>query len=289
MTPKDATVPQPARHWTPAPMPHSGQLPDVQGARDERGIHLDHAGVSGLRYPIVYVGRDGHSSPSVADFAFSVDVPPEDKGTHMSRFIEVLAAADPQFGVHTISGLARTVRTRAEARTARVAVTFPLFLPRSAPVSGSTALSEYEGRMTADVKDDTTSLSVGVRVPVTSLCPCSKAISDYGAHNQRGLLTVDVRTTTDEDGVAAVVELEELVEIAEASGSCPVFPLLKRSDERWVTMRAYDHPVFVEDMVRDVALALQADDRIAWFRIHAENLESIHAHNAFASTEWSRD
>lgn len=293
MTPKEPNTAQPPlagpQPWTTAPMPHSGELPDVQGAEDVRGIHLQRAGVSGLRYPVTVVGQDGEAHPTVADFAFSVDVPPSDKGTHMSRFIEVLAASDRRIGVRDMQELAATVRERAEAATARVRASFPLFLPRSAPVSGSTALSEYEARLVADATADDCALTIGVRVPVTSLCPCSKAISDYGAHNQRGLLTLDVRTTSDAAGVAHVIDLEELVEIAEAAGSCPVFPLLKRSDERWVTMRAYDHPVFVEDMVRDVAVKLQADERVAWFRIHAENLESIHAHNAFAATEWTRE
>ena len=182
----------------------------------------------------------------------------------------------------------KNIRERLEAECAHVEVAFPYFLERSAPVSGAKALMRYRCRFNAEAKGGEDDFAVGIQVPVTSLCPCSKAVSDYGAHNQRGYIDIEIRTRKTDDGLPEIVWFEELIEIAESSASAPVFPLLKREDERHVTMLAYDNPVFVEDIVRNLARKLMQDNRIIWFRARADNHESIHDHNAFAQVSWRR-
>jgi GTP cyclohydrolase I len=218
----------------------------------------------------------------------SVNLPHEFKGTHMSRFIEVLNEHRGEITMRTVPAILRDLRKKLDAESAHIHLVFPYFLERRAPVSGASALMDYECSFDAAVNGGTDKFVFGVRVPVTSLCPCSKAISDYGAHNQRGYITIDVQTIRDPENNFALVWFEELIDIAEQSASAPVYPLLKRADERHVTMQAFDNPVFVEDMVRNVALVLRNDPRIAWFRIDALNQESIHNHSAFASVEWDR-
>jgi GTP cyclohydrolase I len=263
-------------------------MEDVQGRRDEREVALDRVGVSGLRYPIVVLDRDHQKQHTVAILKMSVNLPHEFKGTHMSRFIEVLNEHRGEITMRTIPSVLRDLRKKLEAESAHIHLVFPYFLERRAPVSGASALMDYECSFDAEVNGGTDRFVFGVRVPVTSLCPCSKAISDYGAHNQRGYVTIDVQTIRDPENNFALVWFEELIDIAERSASAPVYPLLKRADERHVTMQAFDNPVFVEDMVRNVALVLKNDSRIAWFRIVALNQESIHNHSAFASVEWDR-
>jgi GTP cyclohydrolase I len=206
----------------------------------------------------------------------------------MSHFIEVLNRHRGEVTLRTLPALLTELRTRLDAERARVEIEFPYFLERTAPISGATSLMEYECSFVAEASADADDFVLGVRVPVATLCPCSKAISDYGAHNQRGVVVLAVRTRRCADGHPELVWIEELVGLAEAAGSCPVYPLLKRPDERYVTMRAYDNPVFVEDVVRNVAVALRRDERVIWFRVHAINFESIHNHNAFARIEWTR-
>ena len=263
-------------------------MEDVQGRRDEREVALDRVGVSGLRYPIVVLDRDHQKQHTVAVLKMSVNLPHEFKGTHMSRFIEVLNEHRGEITMRTVPVVLRDLRKKLDAESAHINLVFPYFLERRAPVSGASALMDYECSFDAAVNGGTDKFVFGVRVPVTSLCPCSKAISDYGAHNQRGYITIDVQTIRDPENNFALVWFEELIDIAEQSASAPVYPLLKRADERHVTMQAFDNPVFVEDMVRNVALALRNDSRIAWFRIDALNQESIHNHSAFASVEWDR-
>jgi GTP cyclohydrolase IB len=263
-------------------------MEDVQGRRDEREVALDRVGVSGLRYPIVVLDRDHQKQHTVAVLKMSVNLPHEFKGTHMSRFIEVLNEHRGEITMRTVPAVLRDLRKKLDAESAHIHLVFPYFLERRAPVSGASALMDYECSFDAAVNGGTDKFVFGVRVPVTSLCPCSKAISDYGAHNQRGYITIDVQTIRDPENNFALVWFEELIDIAEQSASAPVYPLLKRADERHVTMQAFDNPVFVEDMVRNVALVLRNDSRIAWFRIDALNQESIHNHSAFASVEWDR-
>lgn len=263
-------------------------MEDVQGRRDEREVALDRVGVSGLRYPIVVLDRDHQRQHTVAVLKMSVNLPHEFKGTHMSRFIEILNEHRGEITMRTVPTMLRDLRRRLDAESAHIHLVFPYFLERRAPVSGAGALMDYECSFDAAVNGGKDQFVFGVRVPVTSLCPCSKAISDYGAHNQRGYITIDVQTVRDVENNFALIWFEELIDIAEQSASAPVYPLLKRADERHVTMQAFDNPVFVEDMVRNVALVLRSDSRIAWFRIDALNQESIHNHSAFASLEWRR-
>jgi GTP cyclohydrolase IB len=263
--------------------PESVSLHDIQSQEDVRGIAIDDVGVSGLRYPITVLDQRAERQQTVAEISLSVGLPHHFKGTHMSRFLEVMNAHRGEVTVRTIPAILRELKQRLEAETARVDVRFPYFIEKHAPATGAAGLMDYDCAFKAEANGRAIDFVLEVRVPVTSLCPCSKAISDYGAHNQRGVIAVEVRAIDSE-----IVWIEEIVTVAERAGSAPVYPLLKRADERHVTMQAYDNPVFVEDMVRAVAVALSGDPRIAWFRVRADNDESIHNHRAFASVEWSR-
>lgn len=260
---------------------------DVQNQIDERGIPLDQVGVTDLRYPIVVLDRERERQQTIARLTMSVNLPHHFKGTHMSRFLEVLNRHRGEVTMRTLPSILRELKERLNAESARIAVAFPYFLEREAPASGSRALMDYGCSFVGEVNGDEEDFVLGVQVPVTSLCPCSKAISDYGAHNQRGVVTIEVRSAR-QDGEPALVWIEELIEIAERSASAPVYPLLKRADERHVTMQAYDNPVFVEDIVRNAATALKTDPRIASYRVHAVNQESIHNHGAFAEVACMR-
>lgn len=257
-------------------------LEDVQGRPDGRCLPIDEVGISGIRYPIAVWDREHGKQDTVGDISMSVDLPPEVKGAHLSRFVEVLHGCAGEITPHTMAAILKVMRQRLGTQCARFDISFPYFLRRAAPVTGSAALADYPCRLSGRADGGTTSLTVTVQVPVTSVCPCSKAISDYGAHNQRSHITIQVRPRRDEDGQPDLVWIEELIEIAEAAASSPVFPLLKRPDERHVTMHAHDHPVFVEDMARATAQALSADNRIDWFSVEAASDESIHNHAAFA-------
>lgn len=260
---------------------------DVQSRPDTRGIPLDEAGVSDLVYPIVVLDRRREKQQTVAKLSISVGLPHDAKGTHMSRFLEVLEKHRGEMTMRTMPVVLAALRERLAAESAKLEVSFPYFIERRAPVSQATGLMDYECSFVGFANAQTSDFMLRVRVPVTSCCPCSKEISDYGAHNQRGLITIEARTA-DSSNPEQWLWIEELVEIAESAASCPVYPVLKRPDERHVTMQAYDNPVFVEDMVRATAAKLKVDPRITWFRVHAENHESIHNHNAFASTTWTR-
>jgi GTP cyclohydrolase I len=261
---------------------------DLQGASDDRNIAIDQVGVTDLRYPIVILDRQHEKQQTIASFTMSVNLPHHFKGTHMSRFIEVLAQHRGEVTMRTLPAILQQLKAVLEAESARIEVRFPYFLDRVAPVSGAVAPMDYECWFVGEVNGESDDFVLGVRVPVTSCCPCSKAISDYGAHNQRGLVTIEVRGQRTTEGRPALIWIEELIDVAERSGSAPVYPLLKRADERHVTMQAYDNPVFVEDVVRNVAARLQSDTRVAWFRVEAVNQESIHNHSAFARIDWKR-
>ena len=263
-------------------------LEDIQNTHDHREIPIDKVGVSHLRHPIVVLDRQQGRQQTIAELSLSVSLPHDFKGTHMSRFIEVLNEHRGEITMRTLPAVLHELKERLDAESAHVEVQFPYFLERTAPASGAKALMDYECSFIGESNGVREDFVLAVRVPVTSLCPCSKAISDYGAHNQRGYLTIEVRTAAEADGSPALVWIEELIDVAEQSASAPVYPLLKRTDERYVTMQAFDNPVFVEDMVRNVAATLQADERVAWFRAHAVNQESIHNHNAFAEITWVR-
>ena len=263
-------------------------MEDVQSRHDDRELPIDLVGVMGLRYPITVRDRTRQRQKTVAEMSLSVSLPHHFKGTHMSRFIEVVHEHRDQIDMETLPSIVGSLRTRLEAERARIEVKFPYFIERSAPVSGARALLSYDCRYIAEVNGSGDDFVAGVKVPISTLCPCSKAISDYGAHNQRGYVDLDIRAARASNGLPRMVWIEELIEIVENSGSAPVFPLLKREDERALTMRAYDNPAFVEDVVRHVAATLREDARVVWLEVRAETIESIHDHNAFAVISWER-
>ncbi len=263
-------------------------MDDIQNAVDERNWPIDQVGVSDLRHPIVVLDRDNRRQQTVAEVKMSVDLPHQFKGTHMSRFLEVLNEHSGEVTMRTLPRILRAIRGRLGAARAGIELTFPYFLERRAPVTGATGLMDYQCAFVGTAEEDSEDFVLAVRVPVNSLCPCSKAISDYGAHNQRGYVTMHVRTGRSADGKPHFIWIEELVSLAELAASAPVYPLLKRADERHVTMQAYDNPAFVEDVVRNVAVALRADARVDWFLVEAVHQESIHNHSVFARIRWER-
>ena len=257
-------------------------MEDVQNRNDERQVPIDQVGVCDLRYPISVLDRNHEKQHTIARLTLSVSLPHHFKGTHMSRFIEVLNQHRGEVTMRTVPAILTDLRKRLAAEKAQITVEFPYFLERVAPVSRAKSLMEYDCSFQAEIDGGQEDFVLSVRVPVTSLCPCSKAISDYGAHNQRGFITFTVRTKKGVNGNWKFIWIEELIAIAEKSASAPIYALLKRTDERHVTMQAYDNPVFVEDMVRNAASYLNKDKRIAWFEVRVVNHESIHNHQAFA-------
>ena len=263
-------------------------MEDVQSYADERRIAIDRVGVRGLRYPITVLDPSNRTQEATAEITMSVSLPHHFKGTHMSRFIEVLNEHRGEVTLRTLPTILADIRQRLEAEQAHVKVAFPYFIERTAPVSGAKSLMDYECWFLAESSGAESDFVLGVDVPITTLCPCSKAISEYGAHNQRGHVRMEVRSTIRDTGGCEIVWIEELVELAEGCASAPLYPLLKRSDERHVTMQAYDNPAFVEDVVRDISARLRSDNRIEWHAVEVETQESIHNHNAYASIEWNR-
>lgn len=262
-------------------------LLDIQNHNDDRGVAIDHVGVSDLLVPVSVCSRASSRQATVATVCMSVGLPSHLKGTHMSRFVEVFNAHRNDISPHTLLTLVAALKERLGADSARVELTFPYFIERTAPVSGARGLVDYTALLRAESTPATTTVVVGARVPVTTLCPCSKAISDRGAHNQRGYIAIEALQNV-ASAATNPLWVDDVVAVAEASASAPVYALLKREDERYVTMQAYDNPVFVEDMVRNTAIALKRDTRISWAKVYAVNQESIHNHNAFAQVEWSR-
>jgi GTP cyclohydrolase I len=250
-------------------------LPDVQGRPDGRSLAIDQVGVRGLRHPVTVARPDGTEQPTVATFEMCVGLPAAARGTHMSRFVEVLTAAREPLDPASFRALAERMLDRLEADRGHLAVRFPYFVAKRAPVSGVASLMDYAVSFRVDAGPSGAESTVTVEVPVTSLCPCSKEISERGAHNQRSCVTIAATLAGD-------VAIEELIAIAERQASCELWGLLKRPDEKFVTERAYDNPKFVEDLVRDVALELDGDPRIVAFTAAAENFESIHNHSAYA-------
>jgi GTP cyclohydrolase FolE2 len=262
------------------------ELPDVQAEPPAIVLQLDEAGVSGLRYPITVHLSDGSQQATVASVAFAASVAAETRGVHMSRFVESLHVWRNRIGVSTLTALLGEIRERLDAGSAVARFDFPLFLERTGPVSGGVALVPYDCSLEGQIALAGAHCTLTARVPVTSLCPCSREISDYGAHNQRGTVEIKVSFNLTTDGEH--VDFSDLVEVAESAGSAPIYTLLKRSDERYITMRAYENPAFVEDIARAVAAALTQDPRIASGRVRVVNEESIHSHDAFATLAWTR-
>ena len=257
-------------------------LPDVQSFPDSRRLAIQKVGVKGLRYPLQLVA-DGEAVSTVATLALSVGLPPEVKGTHMSRFVELLEARSGPLDQAGLFAMLDEMLLRLDARTGRIEMGFPYFIRKAAPVSGVTSLLDYDATFIVERREgEKADLVLRVTAPVTSLCPCSKKISEYGAHNQRSHITLEAR-------LRSPMAIEELVRLAEEEASCEVFGLLKRPDEKWVTERAYDNPKFVEDLVRDIALRLMGEPRIAAWKVASENFESIHNHSAYAELEGCND
>lgn len=254
-------------------------LPDVQSSADHRSLAIQRVGVRGLRYPLKLRNRDGSISHTVARVEMTVGLPPEVKGTHMSRFVEILECEREPLDLSGLQVMFVEMLERLEGQEGRAQFEFPYFIRKAAPVSGVESLIDIDVAISVEkLAGADTSVTLKVVAPVTSLCPCSKKISDYGAHNQRSAITITARLRED-------VSIEELVRMAEEEASCEVFGLLKRPDEKWVTERAYDNPKFVEDLVRDIALRLKSDGRIAAWVVESENFESIHNHSAYALIE----
>jgi GTP cyclohydrolase I len=251
---------------------------DVQGLPDDRQIDIDKVGVRDIEYPITVMDRAQETQQTVAKVSLYVNLPRQFKGTHMSRFVELLNEHRHDMSTLAIPNILRAMRKRLRARTAHLKVEFPFFLLKKAPISGAEGLMSYRCIARGEGTADRVTQTFEVQVPITALCPCSKAISDAGAHNQRGLVSVQVR-------MRQMVWFEEIIRIVEESGSCEVYSVLKREDEKYVTEKAYDNPRFVEDVAREVAGKLVRDTRIAWFSVAVENQESIHAHNAYAYIE----
>ncbi len=254
------------------------ELHDTQNLPDDRNVRIDKVGVRGVRQPIRFRDADGGEQETVAIIGMAVDLAKEVKGTHMSRFIEALNAHQGPIDLANLGALLRELRQRLGSETAHIEMDFPFFRRKAAPVSGIESVMDYQVRLDANAIRDEIDVVLHVAASVTTLCPCSKAISDNGAHNQRGLVTIQIRSRE-------AVSVEELIEIAESSASSELYTLLKRHDEKAVTERAYENPVFVEDLIRNVALRLNAHPQITWYKIEAENFESIHNHNAYACIE----
>ncbi len=254
------------------------RLQDKQSERDHRELRIDKVGVRGLRFPIQVRDKAHAVQNTIATIGLFVDLPKEFKGTHMSRFIEVLNAHGSVIHVENIRDILLALQEKLTAATSHLEMEFPYFMSKRAPASGKESLMDYTARFDAAACEGEIDFVLTVKANVTTLCPCSKAISARGAHNQRGEVTVQVR-------FKKPIWIEDLIQIMESSASSELYALLKREDEKAVTERAYDNPVFVEDLVRNVALRLNAHPDVTWYKVEAENQESIHNHNAYACIE----
>lgn len=250
---------------------------DIQNQTDHRNQEINKVGVKSIRYPIIVLDKAKGLQHTVASINMYVDLPHRFRGTHMSRFVEILNKYRGEIAIKTFSRILNEMKRKLHAKTAHLEVEFPYFIEKKAPVSGARGLMEYVCRFcgSSNEKED---FYLGVRVPLTTVCPCSKEISDFGAHNQRSVVTVHVR-------FRKFIWIEDIIRTIEESASSDVFSILKRPDEKLVTERAYQNPMFVEDVVREVASKLTRDSNITWFTVESENFESIHNHNAYAYIE----
>jgi len=256
----------------------SAVIEDVQNSTDTRHIPIDKVGIKDIRHPVRIADRTGGEQHTIATFNMYVNLPHNFKGTHMSRFVEILHNHEREISVKSFKDMMQEMVERLEAEAGHIEMSFPYFVNKTAPVSGVQSLLDYDVTFIGEVIDGKHEMKVKVVVPVTSLCPCSKKISDYGAHNQRSHVTITAK-------LKEFVWIEEIIDIIETEASCELFGLLKRPDEKNVTERAYDNPKFVEDMVRDVAARLNDHERIAAYVVESENFESIHNHSAYALIE----
>lgn len=255
-------------------------MPDVQASADQRNVAIDKVGVKEIRYPITLSQPGGGDQHTVAKVNLYVSLPKHKKGTHMSRFLEILNDHHRAITPASIVPILHEMKKKLNAEDAHIEITFPYFIEKSAPVTGAKGLIDYQCTFEAS-SNGTDDFILGIKAPAASLCPCSKEISAYGAHNQRCEISARVRFT-------GTLWIEDLVKIMEAAASAPVYSVLKRPDEKFVTEQAYDNPKFVEDIIRDLAVGLEKEPRITWYSIQSENFESIHNHNAYASIERSK-
>ena len=250
-------------------------MEDVQNLADTRRIPINKVGIKDIRHPVRIRDRSGGEQHTIANFNMYVNLPHNFKGTHMSRFVEILNQHEREISVKSFKDILIEMTERLEAKAGHIEMSFPYFINKTAPISGVQSLLDYDVTFIGEFRKGTPTITVKILVPVTSLCPCSKQISDYGAHNQRSHVTVTARLNS-------FIWIEELIDLVEEEASCELYGLLKRPDEKFVTERAYNNPKFVEDMVRDVAARLNADKRIDAYTVESENFESIHNHSAYA-------
>jgi GTP cyclohydrolase I len=262
--------------------PAAVHIADVQSSADRRRIAIDKVGIKDIRHPVRVRDRSDGEQHTVATFNMYVHLPHDFKGTHMSRFVHILNSHEREISVTSFKEMLHEMAERLESEAGHIEMSFPYFVSKTAPVSGVQSLLDYDVTFIGEIRDGKPDMYIKVVVPVTSLCPCSKEISAYGAHNQRSHVTVQIRSK-------GFVWVEEIIEMVEKQASCELYGLLKRPDEKRVTERAYDNPKFVEDMVRDVAGTLNQDDRVAAYRVESENFESIHNHSAYALIERDKD
>ena len=258
----------------------SCDLPDTQNIEDTRQIVIDKVGIKDIAHPITYVDRNGNRMPTVGNFTMTVTLPEHVKGTHMSRFIEILNDGPCEFNSGNFDKIINKVREKLESDTAHITLDFPFFRKKAAPSSGVESMMDYQVTLYGVLDKGESEVMMKVVVPVTSLCPCSKSISKYGAHNQRSHITIKAKVTK-----GKTLYIEDLIDLAERKASCELYAILKREDEKVVTERAYDNPAFVEDLVRDIAVELNSDEKISYYRLESENFESIHNHSAYALIE----
>ncbi len=257
-------------------------IPDTQNIQDTRHIAIDQVGIKDIRHPVVVSDRSGGEQHTIANFNMYVSLPHNFKGTHMSRFVEILNQHEYEITVKSFKRMLAEMTERLDAKEGHIEMSFPYFINKAAPISGVKSLMDYQVSFIGEFNDEQSSVLVKVVVPVTTLCPCSKSISDYGAHNQRSHITICVRTKE-------FLWIEELIDMVEKVASCELYGLLKRPDEKYVTERAYDNPKFVEDIVRDVAVQFNHDNRISSYVVESENFESIHNHSAYAKIEHNKE
>ncbi len=253
-------------------------IQDTQATHDTRQIPINKVGIKDITHPVRVMDRTGGEQHTIARFNMYVNLPHDFKGTHMSRFVEILNMHEREISVRSFKDMLTEMTERLGAESGHIEMTFPYFVNKAAPVTGVESLMNYDVTFIGEIRDGLPLTNVKVVVPVTSLCPCSRNISNYGAHNQRAHVTLNVR-------ISDFIWLEELIDLVEAEASCELFGLLKRPDEKYVTERAYENPKFVEDVVRDIAVRLNQDDRIAAYTVESENFESIHNHSAYALIE----
>ena len=251
-------------------------MKDIQNQTDHRQIKIDRVGIKGIRYPITVLDRSDEFQQTIASINMYVDLPHDMKGTHMSRFVELLHVFREEVSVKSFSYIMDQMKETLNAESARIEVRFPYFIEKKAHISRAAGLMDYQcGFIATSQMDKSVDIVMEVSVPITSVCPCSKEISEYGAHNQRGQVLLRIRF----DGL---IWLEEMISLVEKCASSELYSILKRMDEKEVTERGYDNPKFVEDIVRDIAVELEKIEKVTWYELSVENFESIHNHSAYA-------